>query len=460
MAWPEVTVEDMAGARERRARTQLELLTEYPGSTLVCLTMNVAGPVKCDDEICRAFNWADREILAVLDPYKQHHAHTYLWKTGVEGYYCVEGDPKEIKRRMCALEDGCALGRLLDIDVLYGWTQKVSRTEIGLPARKCLLCGEDAPVCARSRKHTVQALFAQTKEIIRTHFEAEFAQRVGEMAQRALLTEVAVSPKPGLVDRENTGAHKDMDIFTFVDSACALRTYFEACAAIGMAHRGALPQDCFDALRVPGLRAEGAMKRATRRVNTHKGAIFSLGIFCAALGMGFDGETSDVQAAFIRCGEMTRAQMETELARLKAAKAKTFGEELYQRTGLGGVRAEAAAGFPCVSETGLPRLEQCLKAGMTINDAALCALVAMMARADDTNALRRGGLEEAQRLKETALQMNGAITAGLEAGRAKRMGLRSALRRWNSELTKKRISPGGSADMLALALLAYFIKER
>lgn len=99
--------------------------------------------------------------------------------------------------------------------------------------------------------------------MIDAHFEAAFAARTAENAQRALLCEVAVTPKPGLVDRHNAGAHNDMDVFTFIHSACALRPYFENCARIGLAHRGGDATACFDALRVPGLLAEDAMRRAT-----------------------------------------------------------------------------------------------------------------------------------------------------------------------------------------------------
>ena len=98
--------------------------------------------------------------------------------------------------------------------------------------------------------------------IIDAHFEAAFAKRTAENAQRALLFEVAVTPKPGLVDRHNAGAHRDMDVFTFIDSACALRPYFETCARIGLAHRGKTRGRALT-LRVPGLLAEDAMRRAT-----------------------------------------------------------------------------------------------------------------------------------------------------------------------------------------------------
>lgn len=454
----EVTVSDMMNAREARAYAQRALLERHPGATLVCLTMNVAGPVKTTARIERAFAWGEGQVRAVLAPHGMLFAHAIYEKTGPEAIFCVRAEAGELKRRLCALEDGAPLGRLLDIDVIGPDGEKRSRTELGLPARRCLLCGQAAPVCARSRAHSVLELRARTEAIIDEHFEAEFAGRVAREAERALLGEVAVTPKPGLVDRANAGAHEDMDIFTFIDSACALRGYFETCARTGLAHRNGEARACFDALRVPGLLAEEAMRRATGGVNTHKGAIFSLGIFCAALGMGYDGEGSDPGRALERCGDMTRERMEQELRRAGEGEAQTFGERLYAQSGVGGVRAEAAAGFPSVLRCALPRYRACRAAGMSENDAGLCVLVALMARAQDTNAVRRGGEEGARAMRKRAQEIDEGIEAwllgGAQSPQKKGEALRLALSRWDEELSGARISPGGCADLLAMTLLA------
>ena len=461
MAYIEVTVPDMMQAREARFFMQQTMLSRYPGAALVCLTMNVAGPVKTTEAIERAFAWGMEQIRAVLAGAETIFEAQIHEKTGPEAVFVFSGSVREIKRRLCLLEDGCAMGRLLDIDVIRPDGEKISRTEIGLPPRKCLLCGHDAPVCARSRAHTVQELFARTHQIIDEHFEKAYACLAGQQAQRALLYEVAITPKPGLVDRANAGAHDDMDIFTFIDSGCALRSYFETCTRIGLDFRGKQPQACFDALRTPGLLAEAAMKAATGGVNTHKGAIFSLGIFCAALGMGYDGKTSGAAEALERCGEMTRERMAQELEKIDQQQARTFGEAIYKRSRIGGVREEAASGFASVREAALPRLRAALEAGLSLNDAGLCALIALMARTQDTNAVRRGGEKMACRLRESAEALDVRISGHLEAGVLPRQmeSIRSALGRWDEALSEKRISPGGCADLLALTLLAYFMEK-
>ncbi|MBR5301271.1 MAG: citrate lyase holo-[Clostridia bacterium] len=459
-AYIEVTVPDMMQAREARFFMQQTMLARYPGAALVCLTMNVAGAVKTTPAIERAFAWGMARIRAVLAGERLLFEADIHEKTGPEAVFVFMGDAGEVKRRLCLLEDGTAMGRLLDIDVIQPNGEKIARTQIGLPARKCLLCGQDAPVCARSRTHTVKELFARTHEIIDTHFAAQYVKRTAQQAQRALLYEVAVAPKPGLVDRDNAGAHTDMDIFTFIDSACALRDYFETCVQTGLDCREGKPQDCFDHLRTPGLLAEQAMKDATGGVNTHKGAIFSLGIYCAALGMGYDGGGSDTHAAFARCSEMTRERMMQELALISTQAARTFGEAIYKKSGIGGVRAEAASGFAAVRESALPRLKQALAAGLNLNDAGLCALVSLMARTQDTNAVRRGGKKWADRMRESAMGLDARIGGLLDERRlAGQMdSIRQTLMRWDEAMSEKGVSPGGCADLLALTLLAHFME--
>lgn len=456
----EVGVADMMMAREARYHMQRTMLARYPGAALVCLTMNIAGPVKRTPLIERAFAWGDEAVGALLGGWAVLFHAAISEKSGPESVYAVSGDAGAIKRRLCGLEDGSAMGRLLDVDVIAPDGEKISRTDIGMPQRKCLLCGQDAPVCARSRAHTAAELFARANAIMDKHVSDLYAESIAQAAQRALLYEVAVTPKPGLVDRANAGAHRDMDIFTFIDSACALRPYFEACARVGMAHRGGDPRACFDALRGRGLLAEAAMNRATGGVNTHKGAIFSLGVYAAALGMGGGGERAE--AALARCGEMTRERMQAEMEAILAREAKTFGEAIYQSSGVGGVRAEAAGGFACVRESGLVRLRAALDAGLHLNDAGLCALVSLMARTEDTNCVRRGGMEAAAELRRSALAMDARILEAIGAGTLlqEMEMIRAELSQWDAQISAGGVSPGGSADMLALTLFAHLMDAR
>ncbi|HSK68925.1 MAG TPA: citrate lyase holo-[acyl-carrier protein] synthase, partial [Candidatus Limnocylindria bacterium] len=279
----EAGVMDMADSREARAARQAELLREH-GGCLVSLTMNVAGPVKLNPDVARAFHEGVRMLRDALAAHRLEviYEEARLPFTGPEAFLCVRADAAAVKRLACAMEERDALGRLLDADVLRADGEKVSRAEIGLPPRRCLVCGGPAAPCAAGRRHPAAEVFQKALDIIRAHFAAKFADDTASLAVRALLYELAVTPKPGLVDRANSGSHPDMDFFHFTASAAALFPYFRTCAALGMEH-GATAE-CFARLTTEGALAEGAMLRATGGVNTHKGAIFTLGILCAAAG--------------------------------------------------------------------------------------------------------------------------------------------------------------------------------
>ena len=115
------------------------------------------------------------------------------------------------------------------MDVLSPDGEKLQRQT----PRRCLICGKVAQICARSRTHSVAQLQERTNEILTQAINKEDSLFVSRMAQQALLYEVAVTPKPGLVDRENNGSHKDMDFFTFQRSALVMGPYFARCVNIG-----------------------------------------------------------------------------------------------------------------------------------------------------------------------------------------------------------------------------------
>ena len=443
-----VGVADMMEAREGRAAAQRRLVRAH-GAPLVCLTMNIAGPVKVTREIERAFENALEEIEAQILREGYVRAREQVRAvTGLEAFFVVAGVGVQLlKRLMCEVEDASPVGRLLDADVIGLDGEKLSRTDVGLPVRRCLLCGEEAPLCARSRAHSAEALFSRAEEIIREDLSARYARRVGQSAQRALLYEAAVTPKPGLVDRANSGAHRDMDFFTFLDSAAVLPSYFENCAREGIRLHSRRPAEVFEALQRRGARAERAMLAATGGVNTHKGAIFSLGVVCGALGMLYGRRSGELEGAeaddvLALCGEMTHEAVCKKLSSLTLENARTFGERMYVEHGLAGVRGEAAAGFPSVARASLPAFRAALAAGKSVNDAGVAALLALMANAEDSNVIRRGGLARARAL------MREAQTAHVPDAEA-----------MDRRLIEENISPGGCADLLAVTFLLYFLLE-
>lgn len=261
------------------------------------------------------------------------------------------------------------------------------------------------------------------------------AQAIGRAATLALYDELALSPKPGLVTLLDTGSHADMDAATFVRSLFALRSYFPRIAALGQAGAG------FAALEQCGIAAEARMLAATGGVNTHRGAVFQLGLLCAAAGSAVQGgvplRPDTVRAAL-------RAHWGEALA-VRAQRAPTLaGGRLARRLGLRGAAHEAAAGFPVLFETALPALAAAQSRGLAPRLARLDALFHVMAVLDDSNLAVRGGLAGLRHVQ--------AVARGfLAAGGAAQSGALQAAAAVGRDFVARRLSPGGAADTLAAA---------
>lgn len=444
-----VTVQDMMDARERRAEKQRELLARYR-QTLICFTMNIPGPEKQNPLIRQGFQLGKRRLgqgflrLGIQPLWFEQG----LSDTGCEGFFVCPAPPEDIKKMTCDIEEADALGRLFDMDVLRADGSKVERQEIGLPGRACLLCGKPAQLCARSRAHALEQLREKTRAILAEAVAAEKVQNIARFACQALMDEVLVSPKPGLVDRVNNGSHRDMDIFTFAASTAALYPYFAECARIGLEHAAQDAPGVFDRLRLPGRMAEGAMLEATGGVNTHKGAVFSIGLLCAAAGRLAVAQW-EAGALLDACAQMTRGLTDRDCAGLTAETARTNGQRLYLTHGITGVRGEAEQGFPLVRQYGYPKLRAGLRLGLPLNDAGRSALLALMAHNDDTNLIHRGGLAAQRRVAERA----SALLAEQDFPSAE------AAAALDAELIRDHLSPGGSADLLAMCFLLLFLEQ-
>ncbi|MGT2947913.1 citrate lyase holo-[acyl-carrier protein] synthase [Streptococcus devriesei] len=155
---PQVVLEDMMAAREKRSFRQKALLEKYQGQSLLCLTMNIPGPVKTSPALNQAFEEIVTDVRHQLNN-DTVFDHLLMLDTGWE-YYLVSSLPPEVlKRKMIATETAKPVGRLMDLDVLTlkdGFVQPISRRELGFPARQCYICHEDAKVCGRSRKHSIE----------------------------------------------------------------------------------------------------------------------------------------------------------------------------------------------------------------------------------------------------------------------------------------------------------------
>lgn len=420
-------------AREDRVRRQQRLLEQYR-EPLVCFTMNIPGPVKTSPLIRRAFSWGcgqlEQRLTGVL------HRELGLEVTGCEGYYVVRGDALDIKAACTAIEEETPLGRLFDLDVLDIKGNKLDRSLVGGKSRDCIVCGASGRGCASRRVHAVPQLQAAAKQIMEDHFREADRDRIGALAVRSLIEEVRVTPKPGLVDRRNSGSHRDMDLTTFLASAEALGPYFRECVELGRETAEASAEETFAALRRAGLQSEEAMYRATGGVNTHKGAIFTLGILCGSLGRLWKPEApvADTASLLAEAGRIAAGAM-ADLDR----EPVTAGQRLHRSLGLPGIRGEAAAGIPSVEKIALPVLRACREEGYDANDAAVIALLHLMARVEDTNLYHRGG-------------PSGAAWAKAQASALLPRPSMAAVEELDDAFIARNLSPGGCADLLAAAL--------
>lgn len=419
----EVSLNQILEARERRVALQRSTLSTH-GGPLLCFTMNLAGPVKRSPLSDFAFLAGERMIQA-----SGFHVRQYIrlrQPTGMESIYALEAEPQALKAAAMELEETLPVGRLFDMDVIGLDGAKLPRPH----PRPCLVCGGPAAPCARSRAHGLGAVQAATAALLKDFA----ADTLGAAARDALLEEAQLTPKPGLIDLANNGAHTDMDMDSFRRSAAALTPYFKQAVHIGLTYPGSGP--AMDKLRPAGIAAEAAMLEATGGANTHKGLIYALGLLLCAMGQTLSGGGENY---FNHVRQLANTGLPAELHRAKAAPS-SHGERIYASRGVLGARGEAAAGFPHAVQA-LEALRR-HRGAATETQARLLALLTSMAQLTDTNLLHRGGEAGLHLVQREARRI---LNLPLER-------LEGAMQALDRLCIARNLSPGGSADMLALAL--------
>lgn len=275
---------------------------------------------------------------------------------------------------------------------------------------------------------------------------------IGRLALEAMLLEVSATPKPGLVDRNNSGAHKDMNFFTFMKSAASLAKSFTEFSQEGFTGGANKipPAEVFPAVREIGVEAEKRMFTATGGINTHKGEIFSLGLLSACAGyIAGSGREVTADETMTLAGEMCAGICERDFAgvRDKNPAMLTKGERVYLTHGITGIRGEAEAGYPSVRAAGLPALREYISRGMNLNDAMSFTLIHIMAHAHDTNIISRHDVKTADEVMTLA---RGMIESGF--------GLED-IRRLDGEFIGRWISPGGAGDLLAVTYFLHSLEQ-
>jgi triphosphoribosyl-dephospho-CoA synthase len=264
--------------------------------------------------------------------------------------------------------------------------------------------------------------------------EAIAARRLSELARQALVAEAELSPKPGLVDRRGSGSHSDLSLDIMRRSASAIAPFFTDMAVASQSiSMGPALRSTVAAI---GRAAEAAMLEVTNGSNSHRGAIWVLGLLVTAASQGSNSTPEDIaRDAGLLALLPDRAQPHLV----------SHGDVVKARYGATGARGEAYSGFPHVVHVGLPALRAARRRGCTETNSRLCALLKIMVRLEDTCVLYRGG---AQALIAVQKGAAGVLAAG---GPGSVMG-DEAIRRLDREFIDRRVSPGGSADLLSSTL--------
>jgi len=282
-----------------------------------------------------------------------------------------------------------------------------------------------------------------------------WADEIAKLAEESILTEAVLTPKPGLVDARDSGAHKDMDIFTFIRSAISLRAGFHDMFLSGYTGNGS-EKELLASLRPKGINIEGEMFNATSNINTHKGIIFSMGLLIASSGKYIKAldhhedklpifNVKDTSEVLEIIKVMTEGIVEHDFRNISSKKELTHGEKLFIEHGFTGIRGEAQNGYPVIRDIAMPLLRELDAGKRTYEERLLEVLLTLMSKVEDSNIVSRGGIEALNYVKDCADEF-------IASGGMRQTDAYKKLDEMNADFIRRNLSPGGSADLLSLVI--------
>lgn len=279
---------------------------------------------------------------------------------------------------------------------------------------------------------------------------------LNNLITEAMLMEVGCTPKPGLVDRFNSGSHQDMNYNTFVKSTYSLESTFKKCIFAGFNH-GQEISTLFPKLKEIGLEGEKKMFQATGGINTQKGLIFSMAILAAVGGYLIKRDLLLEREKFIPLiKDLTGGLVARNFSGVtkKSESDLTAGEKAFIEYNITGIRGEVEAGFPSVFNISLPILNKFIKNGFGFNDSLLASLLALMTKVNDTTIISRGGLDSLKWMHDYSSEIFKKYTSDECEERT------DLLIQMNRVFVDKNLSPGGCADLLAVTVLFYMLENQ
>ena len=434
-------------ARDQRAFLKKQITQK--GFSCVSLSLNIPGfpksnpTVKAFFSLClsdlkyflkaNAVDITDSEAIEIFD-----FAGDYFIVPCLGGNLNSSG----LKQICEDFEANHPLGRFIDVDLNDQQGDTVSSGK----SKNCFFCNERPAIeCRRENTHDPEQLrsfmFSKMEEYCQQQREKTITKRLSSFGLQAILYEISLSPKPGLVDKFSNGSHADMNYQTFIDSSSAISPWFGELVHEGFAFRDSDLTKALPAIRNLGLRMESAMYEATRNINTQKGIIFLMGLSLFACGKLFSQSNQfeiDLFRDIIRrtCKDLIKNELVHS-----SLTGKSHGEQIFQKYGFSGARGEAESGLKTVFEFGLPQLT----AIEVLDDKAITkCFLAIAANNPDTNILYRRDPDVLSVFQSLC---------------------KKALNNFNDKnyssvidfCRNENISPGGSADLLAVTIFVWSV---
>ncbi len=393
---------------------------------ILTLKVNIVGNDKNIDGTRAILDYFYKKIEAIF------HINSTEFINSFDGNYYIIELPRldyiETKKKLIGLEE-TTLGRLVDIDLFSDMKKSVSRSDLGLEPRRCIVCGRLYNTCLRERAHTLEEVLIKTKELIREGL----VEVLLEFTTDSIVEEVSAHPKFGLVTRECSGSHTDMTYDTFIRSKEALAESMGRYLHAGFE----IDEETFPRLRRIGLEAEREMFESTEGINTHKGAIFLLGFLLPSLTniLYYDKGIDSIPHIVKGLGRSILKDFEG----LEDKKDLTYGEKIYLDHGITGVRGVVFEGLKVLTDN-IHEIVRSSEFGS--NENVIRLLLLFMKEIDDTTLLHRHPIEVLKEVKKISHECYGNKELDYDK-----------INEITEVFIRRRISPGGSADMVILALI-------
>ncbi|PLX01548.1 MAG: hypothetical protein C0594_12975 [Marinilabiliales bacterium] len=441
-------------SREKRAELRQKISAKKECS--VSINLNIPGYPKSS----RLYNSFFNEIIIQVE--RHFIAHRIFWQdktiqTDEAGDFFIASikqtflSPQQIKTVAEKFESGHSIGRFIDIDITDASGNIVSSGKL----KKCFYCDKNpALVCMRNNTHTAEELRQYQRKKIQQYLYAKFQnkliKKLHSIALQSILYEITLTPKPGLVDTNSSGAHTDMNFQSFVDSTAAISVYFDELAKIGFTIES--ESEILPAIREIGLQMEKDMFSITHGVNTQKGIIFLMGICLAATTFIIRKEKQFSLHSFQKTVSAVNQGI-TEQELIKFNNKSSHGEICFSQYGnqYGGIRQEVELGFPTVINHALPFLLNSCPDNIIYNSnndniSVYKTLLKIISVSNDTNIIHRQGPSSLKKIKKMCMEI--LEEKHPDIFNNKREALADYFKKHN-------ISPGGSADLLSISIYLY-----